>query len=116
MIDQALRLLNRGEQQALVMRFYQQKTLPQIASDLGISEEAARKRVTRAISRLQKLLAGKRLAIAPVALALLLETTVAPAPAPPSPPRNLSRPTATRWPGPPSISPPPSIARSTKPC
>ena len=44
----------RRDRRALVLRFYQQKSLREIGEELGSNEESARKRLARAIERLRK--------------------------------------------------------------
>lgn len=51
---EALRLLNPNDQELLRLRAYESLTVPQISLVLGCSEEAAKKRVARAVKRLRK--------------------------------------------------------------
>ncbi|MFM8357449.1 MAG: RNA polymerase sigma factor, partial [Verrucomicrobiota bacterium] len=51
-LDEALLQLGEGERTALVLRFFQDRRLAEVGAALGISEEAARKRVDRAVARL----------------------------------------------------------------
>ena len=54
--------LSRSDRRAIVLKYYEKKTFREIGVDLGIAEEAARKRVSRATKKLRGLL-GTRGAI-----------------------------------------------------
>ncbi|MGE5611495.1 MAG: sigma-70 family RNA polymerase sigma factor [Bacillota bacterium] len=76
-LDEAIAGLRESDRQAILMHFYEEMTLGQMAAQLGINHEAAKKRVTRALSRLRKRLAGKvritgKGMAVPVAVVLLL--------------------------------------------
>ncbi|MGA2231436.1 MAG: sigma-70 family RNA polymerase sigma factor [Tepidisphaeraceae bacterium] len=53
-LEQAVDRLNRRDRQAILLRFYQQQSFTQVAAMLGVSEEAARKRVSRAVMKLRQ--------------------------------------------------------------
>ena len=55
-LDGAIAGLAAGEREVILLRFYQQLTQMEVGRQLGISEEAARKRVDRAVGRLRKVL------------------------------------------------------------
>lgn len=55
-LDDAVGQLRRGDREAIHLRFYQRKSLAEVGRLLGISEEAARKRVDRAVERLRQAL------------------------------------------------------------
>lgn len=52
-IVDALRRLSKGDQEVLQLRAYEQLSIPQIALVVGCSDEAAKKRVARALKRLR---------------------------------------------------------------
>src|SRR4051812_41806218 len=52
-LDSAVAKLPAADREVLSLRFYQHLTHEGVASTMGISEEAARKRVTRALKRLR---------------------------------------------------------------
>ena len=54
LLDAAIARLSDKDRHAIVLRFFQNKSLGQIGSALGASEEAAKKRVSRALEKLQK--------------------------------------------------------------
>ncbi len=53
LLDQAIEHLSRTDQACVVMSFLQQKTHAEVGAAVGISEEAARKRIARAVERLR---------------------------------------------------------------
>ncbi|MEO6437346.1 MAG: sigma-70 family RNA polymerase sigma factor [Tepidisphaeraceae bacterium] len=52
-MDAALASLRETDRKAVVMRFYEHKSFDEIAAILGTAEEAARKRVSRAVEKLR---------------------------------------------------------------
>jgi RNA polymerase sigma factor (sigma-70 family) len=54
LLDQAIAGLNEKDRHAIVLRFFQDKSLNEIGAALGASEDAAKKRVNRALEKLQK--------------------------------------------------------------
>jgi RNA polymerase sigma factor (sigma-70 family) len=81
-IDGALAELNESDRGAVILRFLQQQSFHDMARTLGTSEEAVKKRVSRALERLRRLLAQRGI---PVSAAVLgaglsqLPVTAAPA-------------------------------------
>lgn len=73
-LDGAIAGLSAGHREAILMHFYEGLTLQQMAEQLGISKDGAKKRVTRALSCLRTKLGGKtkRVAAVPIAAILLL--------------------------------------------
>ena len=53
LIDAALDELSEEDRSAILLRFFQEASYQTIGARLSVSEEAARKRVTRAVNRLQ---------------------------------------------------------------
>jgi RNA polymerase sigma-70 factor (ECF subfamily) len=56
----AMALLDVDQRRVLDLRFYQQKSIDEVADQLGVSVEAARKRVVRAVKSLEQKLRGWR--------------------------------------------------------
>jgi len=54
LLDAAIAGLNEKDRHAIVLRFFQDKSLEEIGVALGASEDAAKKRVSRALDKLQK--------------------------------------------------------------
>jgi RNA polymerase sigma factor (sigma-70 family) len=52
-LDAALASLRETDRKAVLLRFYEHKTFDEIAAILGTAEEAARKRVSRAVEKLR---------------------------------------------------------------
>jgi RNA polymerase sigma factor (sigma-70 family) len=80
-LDEAVAALSEPEHTAILLRFYEKKRLHEIGEQLGIGEEAAKKRVSRAVDRLRTFLTQRGVAIGATVLAgLLTERTVEAAP------------------------------------
>ena len=58
-LDDALATLAGNDREAILLRFYQEASYAQVAMALGTTEQAARKRITRALQRLHKLLSRR---------------------------------------------------------
>jgi RNA polymerase sigma factor (sigma-70 family) len=54
LLDAAIAGLNEKDRNAIMLRFFQNKSLNEIGAALGASEEAAKKRVNRALEKLRK--------------------------------------------------------------
>ncbi|WP_035612720.1 sigma-70 family RNA polymerase sigma factor [Haloferula sp. BvORR071] len=80
-IDSLIDELPELERRAVVLRFYEKKSHSAIGSLLGLSEEATRKRLDRAMEKLRALLAKRGIATTSAVLATILPAhAVAPAP------------------------------------
>jgi RNA polymerase sigma factor (sigma-70 family) len=66
-LDEAVGVLSDSDRQAVLLRFYENKSLAEVGQSLGISEEAAKKRVARAVDKLRKHFATRGM-IAPAAV------------------------------------------------
>lgn len=76
-IDAALDLLPENDRCALILRFFERKPTRELAQHFGVSEEAARMRISRALDRLRTILGRKGLPVGTAAgLALLLEENI----------------------------------------
>lgn len=81
-IDSLIDELPEIERRAVVMRFYEKRSHSAIGAVLGLSEEAARKRLDRGLERLRGLLAKRGIATTSAALATVLPAhAITPAPA-----------------------------------
>lgn len=67
-LDQAMASLCDADRNALVLRFFENKTAQEISAALNINEEAAQKRVSRALEKLRKILKKRQLALATTAI------------------------------------------------
>jgi len=76
-LDQAVAALSEADRSAVLLRFYEKMPLRTVGERLGISEEAAKKRVSRALERLRTFLNRRGVKITGMGLAaLLVENTV----------------------------------------
>jgi uncharacterized protein (TIGR03435 family) len=68
-LETAMGKLNAADRALLVLRFYENKSGPEAAALLGIREDAAHKRVTRAIEKLRKFFAQRGVTLTATAIA-----------------------------------------------
>jgi len=71
-LDAALNLLSEPDRDAVLLRYFQHKSAREMAQLLGISGEAAQKRVNRALERLRGLFAQRGIAVGASGLVVLL--------------------------------------------
>ena len=57
-LDEALDGLNEADRQAILLRFFEQKTMADLGRAFGVTEDAAKMRVSRALERLRTQLGG----------------------------------------------------------
>ena len=80
-LDDALAKLNDPERAAITLRYFQHASLDDVGRTMGVSADAARKRVDRALEKLRRFFAQKGVTVGAVALPVLLaERTVHAAP------------------------------------
>jgi hypothetical protein len=65
-------MLGDKDRDALLLRFAQDQSLRQVGEQLGLSEEAAKKRVARAIDRLRCFFASRRITLTTAAVGSVL--------------------------------------------
>ena len=73
-LDEALAQLNAIERDMILWRYFERRTAEQIGERLGVTAEAAQKRVARALDRLRGILAQHGLTATTASLAALLST------------------------------------------
>ncbi len=78
-LDAALGELNAGDRDALLLRYFERKSARDMAHILGTSEEAAQKRVSRAVERLRELFANRGVTVGTSGLVVLISTNAVPA-------------------------------------
>lgn len=71
-LDEAMAALPRTDASALLLRFFENKNLREVGAALGISEDAAQKRVSRALDQLRAAFNGKGVAVSAAGLATQL--------------------------------------------
>ena len=81
-LDEAMHALSRHDQNAVLLRYFENRSLAEVGVKLGLSEDAARMRVSRALEKLRKMLVRRGVTSTSAALpALLFNQTVTAAPA-----------------------------------
>lgn len=75
-LDEAIDQLGAEDRTAILLRFFEQCDFPSVGEALGSNEEAARKRVSRALEKLQLLLKHRGVSLSAAALGTLLATEV----------------------------------------
>jgi RNA polymerase sigma factor (sigma-70 family) len=76
-LDQAVAALSEADRSAILLRFYEKMPLRSVGERMGVSEEAAKKRVSRALEKLREFLDRRGVKLTGVALAAVLaEKTV----------------------------------------
>jgi RNA polymerase sigma factor (sigma-70 family) len=81
LLDELIGRLNVVDRQAVLLRYYRDLTFAQVAAEIGTTEDAARKRVDRAIDKLRQIAAGKRIEVTTACLTGgLLKVRVPPPP------------------------------------
>ena len=71
-LDEALDQMNPLDRDALLLRFFEQRSLKEIGAALGSGEDAARKRVARALDKLRELLGCRGVTTSVSALSLAM--------------------------------------------
>lgn len=73
-LDDALGELSEADRDAILLRYFQKKSAADMAQVLGISDEAAQKRVSRAVERLRQFLGARGVTAGASGLAALIST------------------------------------------
>jgi RNA polymerase sigma factor (sigma-70 family) len=73
-LDEAIAQLNSVEREVILWRYFERRTAEQIGGRLGLTPEAAQKRVARALDRLRGILAEGGLTVPTASLTVLLST------------------------------------------
>lgn len=76
LLDEGLARLGESDRDVLLLRFFESKTLRQTGDALGISEDAAEKRISRAIDRLRDFLSRRGVGIASASLVVGLSQSL----------------------------------------
>ncbi len=76
-LNQSLAALRESERECLLLRYFQGLSHVEIGTALGLSEEAARKRLTRALEKMRRFFAKEGVIVPGVVLAALLSTHAA---------------------------------------
>lgn len=84
LLDEALLQLREADRLALVLRFLEERSLREVGNALGIDEDAARKRVSRALARVTEFFRSRGFALPSAGGAALLSQATQAAPAVPA--------------------------------
>jgi RNA polymerase sigma factor (sigma-70 family) len=76
-IDAALLDLKEGDRDALLLRFFHSRTFAEVGESLGLSENAARMRVDRAVDKLRDVLTSRGIKSTAAALGTVIATQLA---------------------------------------
>lgn len=71
-LDEAINQLGTADRQAILLRFFEQRDFQSVGAAMGSNEEAARKRVNRALEKLHLLLKNRGIVFSATALGSLL--------------------------------------------
>src|SRR3989442_291478 len=71
-LDEALGELNEGDRDAVLLRYFERKSAREMAQTLGTSEDAAQKRVGRAVERLREFFAKRGITVGASGLVVVI--------------------------------------------
>ena len=72
LLDEAMEVLDEEDRTAILLRYFDNKSLREVGSALGISEDAAQKRVSRAVEQLRELFSKRGAVVGATGLAMVL--------------------------------------------
>ncbi|HTL59654.1 MAG TPA: sigma-70 family RNA polymerase sigma factor [Candidatus Limnocylindrales bacterium] len=72
MLDEAMRSLDDAERTAILLRYFENKSLRDVGQALGTSEDAAQKRVSRAVERLRDYFSKRKITVGASGLVALV--------------------------------------------
>ncbi|MFT3783896.1 MAG: sigma-70 family RNA polymerase sigma factor [Nibricoccus sp.] len=72
LLDDALHELSESDREAILLRYFKQRSFGEIGTTLGLSEEAARKRIDRGVEKLRGILSKRGITSTAVALELAM--------------------------------------------
>jgi len=64
LLDEGMHALEEKDRAAVLLRYFERKSLREVAETMGINEDAARKRVSRAVARLREFFGARGVSIA----------------------------------------------------
>jgi len=71
-LDDAMAALDETDRSAILLRYFENKSLREVGEALGASEDAAQKRVSRAVERLREFFSKRKITIGASGLAVLI--------------------------------------------
>jgi RNA polymerase sigma factor (sigma-70 family) len=72
LLDEAMHALDDTDRAAVLLRYFEKKSLREVGATLGTSEEAAQKRVSRAVERLREFFAKRGVTVGASGLAVVI--------------------------------------------
>jgi RNA polymerase sigma factor (sigma-70 family) len=72
LLDEAMQGLDEADRTAVLLRYFENQSFREVGEKLGTSEDAARKRISRAVERLREFFAGRGVAMGSGGLATVL--------------------------------------------
>jgi RNA polymerase sigma factor (sigma-70 family) len=78
LLDDSMRQLDSDDREILVLRYFEKRELKSVGESLGISDEAARKRINRAVAKLRKVLVHRGALVSEGSLTLILGSMLLP--------------------------------------
>jgi RNA polymerase sigma factor (sigma-70 family) len=72
LLDDAMAALDETDRAAILLRYFENKTLREVGEVLGISDDAAQKRVSRAVEKLREFFSKQKITIGAGGLAVLI--------------------------------------------
>jgi RNA polymerase sigma factor (sigma-70 family) len=77
LLDDAMQAMGETDRAAILLRFFQHKKLQEVGEALGLEEDAARKRVDRALEKLRRWFAARGVACSTAAIGTMLSAQAA---------------------------------------
>jgi RNA polymerase sigma factor (sigma-70 family) len=72
MLDEAVAALDEADRAAVLLRYFENKSLREVGAHLGVTDDAAQKRVSRAVERLREFFSKRNATIGASGLAVLI--------------------------------------------
>lgn len=72
LLDEAMETLNEPERAAILLRYFENKSLRDVGKTLGVSDDTAQKRVSRAVERLREFFSKRNVTIGASGLVVLI--------------------------------------------
>lgn len=74
LLEEGMDTLDEKERAALLLRYFERKSLSEVGAALGVNEEAARKRVSRSVDRLREFFVRRGVSVSAVGLTATITT------------------------------------------
>lgn len=74
LLDEAVSALDAADRAAVLLRYFENKSLREVGQQLGVSDDAAQKRVSRAVERLREFFTKRGVAVGASGLAVVIST------------------------------------------